>query len=124
MTGCTAPNCSNSDTKGFLMQVLVTPFRVYFANNMWERPRVDEKRKLKITAVPTIFENKAKKVARSHSEQCIETEVQDIKNKKKESSARRIHCLTIIQKKIIKKKIIIKIAKIIIARRVGNKHGF
>ncbi|KAL0108656.1 hypothetical protein PUN28_012886 [Cardiocondyla obscurior] len=63
MTGCTAPNCSNSDTKGFLMQVLVTPFRVYFANNMWERPRVDEKRKLKITAVPTIFENKAKKVA-------------------------------------------------------------
>ncbi|KAJ8912419.1 hypothetical protein NQ315_006085, partial [Exocentrus adspersus] len=79
MPGCAAVNCTNSSKKGFLMktfprdpvrrkQWLIKTRRdnwiptntsclceVHFAPDMWEKPRVDGTRKLKIDAVPTIF---------------------------------------------------------------------
>ncbi|XP_034937898.1 THAP domain-containing protein 2-like isoform X1 [Chelonus insularis] len=79
MTGCSAPFCTNSSTKGYLMKVFPRdPLRraewiknvnlpnwlpkensclceVHFAPEMWEQKRVDNKRKLKPNAVPTIF---------------------------------------------------------------------
>ncbi|CAL1685213.1 unnamed protein product [Lasius platythorax] len=91
MTGCVAPDCTNSDEKGFIMKIFPRDLvrraqwaanvnrkewiptersflcEVHFAHDMWENNRVDGKRKLKINAVPTIFGSEAKKI-KSHRE--------------------------------------------------------
>ncbi|XP_018407176.1 PREDICTED: uncharacterized protein LOC108783176 isoform X2 [Cyphomyrmex costatus] len=87
MTGCTAPGCTNSDEKGFIMKIFPRdPVRraqwtaqvgkkdwtptdrsflceVHFSHDMWENNRADGKRKLKINAVPIIFGSKAKMIS-------------------------------------------------------------
>ncbi|XP_015122518.1 THAP domain-containing protein 5 [Diachasma alloeum] len=79
MPGCTADYCTNSSAKGFKMcsfpsdperrQIWVknmgrdnwTPTsncrlcEVHFESTMWERQRLDGKKKLKFNAVPTLF---------------------------------------------------------------------
>ncbi|XP_070531340.1 uncharacterized protein [Cardiocondyla obscurior] len=81
------------------------PVTVHFAADVWERPRVDGKRKLKITAVPTIFANEAKEISYSENllnkvgcnverhqyatSQSTETEVQDIDNEKENNNCEK-----------------------------------
>ncbi|XP_066592889.1 THAP domain-containing protein 1-like isoform X2 [Prorops nasuta] len=79
MTGCSAPGCTNSDQKGYIMKIFPqNPERriqwtnnvnrkgwkptsrsflceVHFAPEMWENHRADGKRKLRWNAAPTIF---------------------------------------------------------------------
>ncbi|XP_011874574.1 PREDICTED: THAP domain-containing protein 2-like [Vollenhovia emeryi] len=90
MTGCTAPGCTNSDKKGFVMKIFPrdptrraqwaanvgregwTPTdrsflcEVHFSYDMWENKRTDGKRKLKGNAVPTIFGSEAKMIKSYH----------------------------------------------------------
>ncbi|XP_034934272.1 SET and MYND domain-containing protein 4-like [Chelonus insularis] len=82
MGGCCVPGCSNSSKKKFIMKVIPRdPERrrkwienigrknwvpsdrtyiceVHFEPDMWEKPREDGKRVLKLRAVPTIFPNR------------------------------------------------------------------
>ncbi|KAK5638527.1 hypothetical protein RI129_012822 [Pyrocoelia pectoralis] len=79
MPGCSAVNCSNSTAKGFVMKRFPRDVKrrkqwlfktrrenwiptdhsylceIHFAPEMWEKTREDGSRKLKATAVPTIF---------------------------------------------------------------------
>ncbi|XP_067210069.1 uncharacterized protein [Linepithema humile] len=81
MPSCCVPQCKNYYEKGFSLYLLpADPTRkalwianigrhdlnsskkwficeVHFSENMWEKPRIDGKRKLKQNAVPTIFNN-------------------------------------------------------------------
>ncbi|XP_072751046.1 uncharacterized protein [Anoplolepis gracilipes] len=82
MVGCTIPFCNNSAQKGYNMKMLPTNIQrrnqwinninnkypnwtpsknsylceVHFEPEMWEKRRIDGKKKLKPNAVPTIFE--------------------------------------------------------------------
>ncbi|XP_036142902.1 THAP domain-containing protein 1 [Monomorium pharaonis] len=79
MTGCCVPGCNNSSRKGFSLRRFPSNnerkalwilkinrknwkptayshiCEVHFAKDMWEKPRIDGKKKLKYNAVPTIF---------------------------------------------------------------------
>ncbi|XP_046610007.1 THAP domain-containing protein 2-like [Neodiprion virginianus] len=86
MPGCSVPGCHNSSAKGYSMKSFPTnlarrlewakmidrknwiPNRtsciceVHFPPFMWEKPRVDGKRKLRHNAVPTMFPLRSKRV--------------------------------------------------------------
>lgn len=79
MTGCCVLGCNNNSEKGFSLRRFPSDAKrrtlwiikigrknwkpspyshiceVHFAENMWEKPRINGKRKLKHNAVPTIF---------------------------------------------------------------------
>ncbi|XP_025163631.1 THAP domain-containing protein 7-like [Harpegnathos saltator] len=81
MPTCCVPHCKNYYQKGFSLYSLPADLtrralwitnigrqewnssrkwficKVHFSDNMWEKPHIDGKRKLKQHAVPTIFDN-------------------------------------------------------------------
>lgn len=44
--------------------------QIHFAADMWEKPRVDGKQKLKNIAIPTIFPKKEKNTVSNDNGQC------------------------------------------------------
>ncbi|KAK4874289.1 hypothetical protein RN001_013649 [Aquatica leii] len=104
MPGCAAINCSNSNAKGFLMKKFPTdPVRrkewvdrmkrdkwmptkhsciceVHFEQQMWEKTRVDGRRTLKCSAVPTLFCFSKPKPARKPRTKRVSTTSRILKN--------------------------------------------
>ncbi|XP_011883733.1 PREDICTED: uncharacterized protein LOC105570882 isoform X2 [Vollenhovia emeryi] len=91
MPYCCITKCGNSWKRGNTMHHLPTNYErreqwiknigrldldpakeyyIHFEANMWEKPRVDGKQKLKSTAIPTIFPKKQEDVVSNNNRQC------------------------------------------------------